>query len=427
MDSRATRSLAAALALAAGLESAWAVESRLPPGQGPGGGPRARLGVGLPWTERAGFSRTASADGLPQVILAAESLDQRVPAQPPGLPLPETLLASPQALAPKPASPGLAELQVLARTLGPQARLSQDQGAGSEEAHEAFGEFWDGETEWATAGGEALVLRRQETKEEARHAHAELPILEHGLKGFNEALAREFLERRHSFGEGSDWTGRQLLLLLMTEEALDTGRTPDIERLDMSQFGRSDAEIRAILNKKGIPVFRYHDFMNAAFRRGLLYRVNARKLDRTFHGVPALIRRTFDLTPPETPGRLAAAGQAPGSEARPSAFSEALSGLVGEAMAWPVKDELFEFTAQLAESALAAKKIDVKQVQALRDRAPGLTFEVSSLASALITLLDSSKGTLVFDRVLDLCQRAVGEGLLKRRELDVEELLAGPS
>lgn len=403
--------LAAALALAAGIRPLWAVQAPIPAGQGGGAKSIFRRSFGL---------RPHQGVGLPPMLPVKNPAALEIPAQALELPLPRIQSAFTRAEAPNQAPAGLAELQAVARLLPARARLSQEEGegTGSGEAYQSFGQFWDGDTPWASADEEALVLRRQEEKEEARHAYAEPPVLEHGLRGFSKELAREILDRVYSFGESSQWTGRQLLELLMTEGALDMDRTPDVMRLDMSRFGRSDAEIREILKEKGIPVFRYQDFMNAAFRRGLLYRVNARKLNRTFHGVPALVRQAFGFKPPEEPGSVAVVGQLQGSDAKPSAFSQALSGLAREALAWPVKDELFEFSLQLVEAALAAKRIDSQEVSALRGKAPGLAFEVPSLPSALITLLESSKGRDSFDRVLDLCQRAVAENLLKRRQLD---------
>jgi hypothetical protein len=271
------------------------------------------------------------------------------------------------------------------------------------------GQFWDGEHENEEAHQEELVYveRKQQRAEAVQYAHAEIPPLDYRRNHFNKEESQELLAQAHEWAGGSA-TGGQFLEMLMTAHAVLLDRELDPSRLDMSLFGKSETEIRGLIQEKDYPVYVYHDFLKQAFNYGLVYRVNDSSRSKTYYGIPYHVREALGLkSEEEAPAKPAE------KPAEPTAFSHALSALAEEAEALPAKDELFEFTAQTVEAAIKAGQLDEKQVsQSFRDRADAIDLDESSLHESLLTLLESSHGTKWFDGVLSVCRHAVAAGAL---------------
>lgn len=276
------------------------------------------------------------------------------------------------------------------------------------------GQFWDGEHENEEAHQEELVYveRKQLRAEAVQYAHAEIPPLDYLRNRFNKEESQELLAQTHEWTGGSA-TGRQFLELVMTPHAVMLDRELDPSRLDMSLFGKSETEIRGLLQEKDYPVYVYHDFLKQAFNHGLVYRVNDSSRSKTYYGVPYHVREALGLKSEE-----AAPAKPAEKPAEPTAFSHALAALAKEAEALPAKDELFEFTAQTVEAAIKAGQLDEKQVsKEFRERADAIDFDESSLHESLLTLLESSHGTKWFDGVLAVCRHAVEAGALNGGQL----------
>ncbi len=276
------------------------------------------------------------------------------------------------------------------------------------------GRFWDGENEKEDAHAEELVYveRKQQRAEAVQYAHAEIPPLDYRRDRFNKEESQELLAQTHEWAGGSA-TGHQFLELLMTPHAVMLDRELDPSRLDMSLFGKSETEIRGLIQEKDYPVYVYHDFLKDAFNNGLVYRVNDSSRKKTYYGIPYQVREALGLkSEEEAPAKPA------DKPAEPTAFSHALAALAKEAQGLPAKDELFEFTAQTVAAAIKAKQLDETQVsKQFKERSEAIDFEESSLTESLLTLLESAHGTPWFERTLSLCRHAVEAGALKDAQL----------
>lgn len=145
---------------------------------------------------------------------------------------------------------------------------------------------------------EAAVLRRKKEARVLRYAHAEFPALDYERFAFTPRTGREFLTRSFSLSEGRPWTGRRVLALLMTPKAAALSHDLDPTSLDLRLYGRCDSDLRGLLLKQGVAVYRFHEALREAFRFGLIYRVNARADGKTYYGVPQTVRAAFSLKAP---------------------------------------------------------------------------------------------------------------------------------
>jgi hypothetical protein len=237
----------------------------------------------------------------------------------------------------------------------------------------------------------AFAEKRKEEAEAVQYAHAEIPVVDYRRGAYDEERAQEFMEGVYTVDEKTSFTGRELLSFLVTPEALRPDLTPDPDRVDFSRLGRTSAQVREIVEEKGMPYHPYERVMTEAFRDGLIYRLYNKNTGLTYHGVPPQVRSDWKLEPapeaaPVKPETAAPAG--------PTPFSLALAKLALEAELLPKSEELFEFTAQTVAAAIKAGKLAPDAVTpAFKERAAKIDVEVSSLSDAVITLAESAEGT----------------------------------
>jgi hypothetical protein len=254
------------------------------------------------------------------------------------------------------------------------------------------GDFWDGGGPLPEGSEEFEHVRRQEKKkEEVKQAHSERSVLDYLRARFNPEAGAEFLDQLYDVGGENSLSGRALLEPVVTEFAVHLDVPLDPSRVDMSAFGRSERELRDIAEAGAFSPQAYHRFLERAFREGLIYRLSDSGVSKTYYGVPYEVRQALSLKASEKKSEKPAT--APAAD---SAFGSALSAFAERAKAMPKGEELIEFT---ADAVRAAKSGD-------------------GLKDALLTLLDSSDGTRWFDEVSALCELAVTEGILTRRQLD---------
>lgn len=234
----------------------------------------------------------------------------------------------------------------------------------------------------------AHAERRVVKAEAVQHAHAEIPVVDYLRGAYGEERAREFMEGVFTADE-KKFTGRELLSFVVTPEALNPDLVPDPGRVDFNRLGRTSAQIREIVDEKGMPYHPYERVLQEAFREGLIYRLYDKNTSLTHYGVPPRVRADWGLEPAPVVEKKTAAPAAPVS----TPFSEALSSLAAEAVA--LKDnELFEFTAQAVDAAIKAGRLSPDAVSpSFRARADALGYDVPSLADAVITLSESAEGT----------------------------------
>lgn len=142
------------------------------------------------------------------------------------------------------------------------------------------------------------VLRRRKPLPALRYAHAEPAALDYDRFAFTPESGRAFLHRRFALSDTRFWTGRKVLTTLMTPRAIALRHDLDTTALEMSLFGRCDADLRALLLAQDLAVYRFHDALREAFRLGLIYRVASRSDGKTYYGVPQLVRTAFSLKSP---------------------------------------------------------------------------------------------------------------------------------
>lgn len=235
----------------------------------------------------------------------------------------------------------------------------------------------------------AFAERREKKAEAVQHAHAEIPVVDYVRGSYSREGAAEMMETSFVIDETKNMTGSQLLSLVVTPEALDPDLTPDPDRVDFGRLGKTSAQIRATLEEAGVPYHNYERWLGAAFREGLLYRLFNRNTGLTYYGVPPRVRADWGLEAP-TGVPAAKAPAAPVS----SAFSDALKALAADAETLPKHEELFEFTAQAVDAAIAEGRFPAGAVSAkFRARADSIGYDVPSLKDAVLTLAESAEGT----------------------------------
>lgn len=234
----------------------------------------------------------------------------------------------------------------------------------------------------------AFAEKRVVAAQAVQHAHAEIPVVDYLRGAYGEERAREFMEGVFTADE-KKFTGRELLSFVVTPEALNPDLTPDPDRVDFNRLGRSSAQIREIVDEKGMPYHPYERILQEAFREGLIYRLYNKNTSLTYYGVPPRVRADWGLDPAPVVEEKAAAPAAPVA----TPFSEALTKLAADAVTLE-DNELFEFTAQAVDAAIKAGKLPADAVsKAFRARADALGYDVPSLEDAVITLSESAEGT----------------------------------
>lgn len=236
----------------------------------------------------------------------------------------------------------------------------------------------------------AFAEKKREEARAVQYAHAEIPVVDYVRGAYGEDGAREFMEGVYAVDEKTSFTGKELMSFLVTPEALNPDLVPDPDRVDFSRLGRTSAQIRTIVEGKGMPYHPYERVMTEAFRDGLIYRLYNRNDGLTYYGVPPRVRADWGLEPA---AEVVPAALAP-ITAGPTPFSDALTALAADAMKLPKDEELFEFTAQAVDAAIKAGKLPPDAVtKAFRKRADALGYDVPSLADAVITLAESAEET----------------------------------
>jgi hypothetical protein len=334
------------------------------------------------------------------------------------LSVPKAAAAMPKAVAPQAAAsaPGPKAQTTLAALGRVEAKISASIRGGT--AGSANFNWFDGAKDGEEAGEEAFIRKEEKKAEEKKQAHAERPVLDYLRNRLNDDEALELAKEELEFAGGAKMTVLRLLELIVTAHAARTDNPPDLTRADAALFGVSDTDLREIAEREGLPAFALQNFYEMAFRRGLIYRLSDNARGRTYYGVPDPVRALLKLQAPRPPEEIAR------EKARASAFAQGLPDFADAALELPEGEELFEFSAQVAEAAVKAKLVDRADLPAMFwDRAEELGFEPSPLKDALLTLLESSEGTPWFERSLALCEQAAADGLLARAELD--EVLRG--
>lgn len=275
--------------------------------------------------------------------------------------------------------------------------------------------FFDGAAEHE----EQFAERREQKREEIKHAHAERPAFDFVRGRFDPGLAKELAETTVSRPGGKPTNGYRLLALLVTPLAAHPDSPPDPTRLDAAQFGRSDGEIRALLEKEGIPRYAMDAILDKAFRWGLVYRIHDSAREKTFYGLTQEARDLLNLKQPRAKKENKAKSGGKTAAPKASALGQSLIVLAEDAVSWPKNDEMFEFAAQTAYAAASAGLIKKEALpEAFRTRADAIGFEAERLNHSLLTLLESAEDGPQYARILALCEAAVAEGALSRAELD---------
>lgn len=235
----------------------------------------------------------------------------------------------------------------------------------------------------------AFAERREKKAEAVQYARAEIPVVDYVRGAYSRERAAEMLEPSYVVDETRNMTGSELLSFVVTSEALDPDLTPDPDRVDFNRLGKTSAQIRSTLEEAGVPYHNYERWLGAAFREGLIYRLFDRNTGLTHYGVPPRVRADWGLE---------AAADVPAAKAPAAAastpFSDALKALAADAESLPKHEELFEFTAQLVDAAIAEGRFPKDGVSAkFRARADALGYDAPSFKDALITLVESAEGT----------------------------------
>lgn len=324
---------------------------------------------------------------------------------------PRTLIASDLKLPPQLRLPFAAAVQAVSSVKQPPAITSLSNLSKIQDGPLRALSFslWDGGKD--LHGEEEYAHHEQKKHEEKKELHMDRSVVDYRPSALYDAAADEFLARAFDMGTGRAWTGRELLALLLTPHAIVDGLAPDFSRVDVSLFGKSDGELREILDGHGIVPTLFHEMLGEAFNSGLIYRLNVSALGKTYYGVPYSARRGLQTAAPEAPKKE--------DPRDASAFAASLLKLAADVEARAAGDELLEFTVQAVRSAIAEGVMKEGDAPAgLRAKMDEAASDGESLARALLTALESAYGTGLFEQAQAACREAVAAGLLAEAELE---------
>ncbi|HVE14493.1 MAG TPA: hypothetical protein VNI01_13930 [Elusimicrobiota bacterium] len=261
---------------------------------------------------------------------------------------------------------------------------------------EIFGEYgkWSvAEREEAREEASVLVATARRERRAVQIQRAELPPLDYRSSSFNEDAAREFSKKRFRFGDKT-WSGRKILLMLLTPNAVVADLAVDPTRMDLATFGKSESSIWELARARRIPIHAIDDALKEAFRMGLVYRVHDRIAGRSYYGVPYPTRSALRLRSFRRAASLAVAASQRAAPRQQAPWAEDLLQLAAQVADLPAKDETFELVAQAVLAAEKSGDIEAAKVPAgFQAKAEAIGFEVPPLSSALETLHDLLAGT----------------------------------
>ncbi|MBI4425512.1 MAG: hypothetical protein HY554_17405 [Elusimicrobia bacterium] len=279
---------------------------------------------------------------------------------------------------------------------------------GAPEARARLDRLYDAQEERAQAPVE--LHRKREAK---AYARAERPALDQRGQAYSPEGAREFAAELFDLGAERPASGRDVLALLVTPHAVIGAEAPDPAQADFDAFGLSDSQLYDLALSRAFSPARLHETLERAFRLGLVYRLADAVHRRTYTGVPHPVREALGLS------AFAVARPAEPSKPPSPALGKALEALAADAALLPDSDELFEFSAQLVAAALERGLLEAGGLpEGFRERSAALGFDVPAFRDALLTLLESSRGTTWLDRAVALGLDAAEAGLVERRELE---------
>ncbi len=279
---------------------------------------------------------------------------------------------------------------------------------------------------------QAMAVRQPMAAKAVLYQRAPIPPFDYIHHYYTPEQAQTFVETVYFPGE-SPLSGREVLNFLLTPRSLNVRELPNIGALsayDFQQLGQPEKDLRAFVESKGI---RYADFLETAMRdarrQGLVYQLkDFRQGGAAYYGIPQHVRQQSDvlgLTPPAKEGSTSQAVEGRSAPAKASGFSKAL-GRVLEAVADveehnPLREELFDYTAQLMRSAMAAELIPKEAIPPAFEQARTDTLsQPGALEPALLTLYEFVLGneTPVTASVKALCQEAEQAGHISGQALD---------
>ena len=263
------------------------------------------------------------------------------------------------------------------------------------------------------------VERREKVEQVAARSQMEIPWFDYLYYAFDEDNAKEFAKTKYGPREAdAEILGKEFLNLLVTPEAIDPGDLPDEpSRLNYADYGMPETLIRERLMEKGLPVYFYEDLLRIAHRDGLVYRMVELQGDngRTYYGVPKNVREALNLEASEKPKAAEAAPLDTGKGEREAFVSDLLS--FADDVEHTGNREWLEYGAELLQSARKAELISFEQIpESYRAVDVDQAF-VPRLEDALVTFLESTFGSSLFDGAERLAEQAVNAGLMNEGEL----------
>jgi hypothetical protein len=240
---------------------------------------------------------------------------------------------------------------------------------------------------------------------------------------FNPDVAWDFLETTFTDdSSGLSMTGRDFLRFLITPDAVDTQNLPDEKDwrfFDLHKAGRTDTELWQFLadrvtgespagKLKFVDSF-CKDLLTKARLRGLVYKLtDPENPNKVYFGVPYDVQRLLGLNT-EYEADMGQAAQT---------FASAVADFVPQGLALPDSDELFDYTAQIAQKCIENGTLEKEQLsQECLDKMESFGALSPRSFNVLIDLLESSAGTPLFEPAKKLCQLAAQADLLSADEV----------
>lgn len=284
----------------------------------------------------------------------------------------------------------------------------------------------------AVAQEELVTVARAERKAEAvKYAHAPIPAFDYIQGRLNATLAQDFSNKVFSIKGEAQFTGKDLLDSLMSLKAAQPNNAPNVDRLtgfELAQLGKTETSLRDFADSKKIPFGLMYDALREAHRYGLVYQMKDLKRGATYYGVPQSVRDMLKLAVPQEAPPVSAVQAETVAKKPLSPFGKTLQSLLEKAKTLSPKDEFFEFSAQLANSALETGVINEEAIPAEFKPVIARIGVTETMPGSILTVFESSVGGPFESIAKDLCLNGITEGLLDQQEFqEVKDSLRVPA
>lgn len=227
-------------------------------------------------------------------------------------------------------------------------------------------------------------------------------------------------------------TGADFLRFLLTPSCVNPEALPLDEewmRLDFSQFGKTETEIKQFLERKAkqksstavlsLTGYFYADLLNQAMSKGLIYRLNNPNEDgKAYYGVPQNVRTALELNLITDEDTKLWIEDMMDNQGGRLVFLNGLKQFLCDVNKTEYA-EVREYSAQLALNAVSQQDLQLQDIPpALLNLATQMGLIAAPHYADLTVLLEACQDTTLFKSARLLCYQAIDANLLPASDVD---------